>query len=162
VVSGCFNGGMDTLSQDQCLSLLEEAHVAHIGVITDEGPYVTPISYVVLGNKLAFRTAPGRRTEALEVDPRVSVETSSYDAETGDWASVIIRGTAQVIRNDAAKEGVVVDALFEKYRNAFSNLLASPPGSEPVTRFIVVIDVTEMSGRTSGGYVTAKTRPGRL
>lgn len=153
---------MDTLTQDQCQALLEREHVAHIGVITDEGPYVTPISYVFLGNKLAFRTAPGRRAEALEADPRVSVEASTYDPKTGDWASVVVEGTARVIRNDAAKEGVVVDALFEKYRDAFKNLLASPPGSEPVTRFIVVIDVKEISGRTSGGKVTAKTRPGRL
>ncbi|HSF86141.1 MAG TPA: pyridoxamine 5'-phosphate oxidase family protein [Acidimicrobiia bacterium] len=153
---------MDTLTQDQCQALLEQAHVAHIGVITEEGPYVTPISYVFLGNKLAFRTAPGRRTEALEIDRRVSVEVSTYDPDTGDWSSVIVTGTAAVIRNDAAKEGVVVDALFEKYRDAFKNLLSSPPGNEPITRFIVVIDVHEMSGRRSGGYVTAKTRPGRL
>ncbi len=153
---------MDTLTQEQCQNLLEQEHVAHIGVITEEGPYVTPISYVTLGNKLAFRTAPGRRTEALEVDPRVSVEASRYDRETGNWSSVIVRGTASVIRNDAAREQVVVDALFDKYRNAYDNLLSMPAGMGLGTRFIVVIDIHEMSGRTSGGYLQPRTRPGRL
>jgi nitroimidazol reductase NimA-like FMN-containing flavoprotein (pyridoxamine 5'-phosphate oxidase superfamily) len=153
---------MDTLTQEQCRNLLEDEHVAHIGVITDEGPYVTPISYVTLDNKLAFRTAPGRRTEAIEIDPRVSVEASRYDRETGDWSSVIVRGTATVIRNDAAREQVVVDALFDKYRNAYDNLLSMPAGMGLGTRFIVVVDIVEMSGRTSGGYLQPRTRPGRL
>ncbi len=153
---------MDTLSQDQCQALLEQEHVAHIGVITAEGPYVTPISYVNLGNKLAFRTAPGRRTEAIETDPRVSVEVSRYNSETGDWSSVILTGTAQVIRNDPTREQVVVDALFDKYRDAYDNLLSMPAGRGPGTRFIVVIDITDMSGRTSGGYLQPRTRPGRL
>jgi nitroimidazol reductase NimA-like FMN-containing flavoprotein (pyridoxamine 5'-phosphate oxidase superfamily) len=153
---------MDTLTQDQCRELLEQQHVAHIGVITEEGPYVTPISYVFLENRLAFRTAPGRRTEAIEVDPRVSVETSRYDAATGDWSSVIVHGTASVIRNDPAREQVVVDALFDKYRDAYDNLLSLPAGMGPGTRFVVVIEVHEMSGRSSGGFLQPRTRPGRL
>jgi nitroimidazol reductase NimA-like FMN-containing flavoprotein (pyridoxamine 5'-phosphate oxidase superfamily) len=158
----CFNGAMDTLTAEQCQTLLEEAHVGHIGVVTDEGPYVTPISYVVIGNQIAFRTAPGRRTEAIQVDPRVSIEVSRYDRETGDWSSVIVTGTARVIRNDPGKEQIVVDALFEKYRNAYDNLLSLPAGLGPGTRFIVVVDVAEVSGRSSGGYLQPRTRPGRL
>ncbi len=153
---------MDTLTQEECQSLLEREHVAHIGVITEDGPYVTPISYVTLANKLAFRTAPGRRTEAIEIDPRVCVEASQYNRETGDWSSVIVYGKASVIRNDAAREQVVVDALFEKYRNAYDNLLASPGGFGPSTRFVVLVDIEEMSGRSSGGYLQPRTRPGRL
>lgn len=159
---GCFNGAMDTLTREQCQQLLESEHVAHVGVITEDGPYVTPISFVYLGSMLAFRTAPGRRTEAIEVDPRVSVEASTYDADTGDWSSVIVRGTATVVRNDAAKEQVVVDALFEKYRSAYDNLLSTPPGMGPSTRFIVLVEIVELSGRTSSGYMQPRTRPGRL
>lgn len=153
---------MDTLTAEQCQALLEESHVGHIGVVTDEGPYVTPISYVVIGSQIAFRTAPGRRTEAIQGDPRVSIEVSKYDMGTGDWSSVIVSGTARVIRNDPAKEQIVVDALFEKYRNAYDSLLSLPAGLGPGTRFIVVVDVAEMSGRSSGGYLQPRTRPGRL
>ncbi len=153
---------MDTLPLDRCHALFEEEHVAHIGVVTDEGPYVTPISYVFLGAQLAFRTAPGRRTEAIETDPRVSIEVSSYDAATGDWSSAIASGTARVIRNDRLKEQQVVDALLEKYRDAYDNLLPMPAGLGPGTRFIVVVDIIEIAGRTSGGFLRPRTRPGRL
>ncbi len=153
---------MDTLSIDQCHALFEEEHVAHVGVVTEEGPYVTPVSYVHLGAQLAFRTAPGRRTEAIETDPRVSVEVSRYDTSTGDWSSAIARGKARVIRNDRVKEQQVVDALLEKYRDAYDNLLSIRAGSGPGTRFIVVVDIIEMSGRTSGGFLLPRTLPGRL
>lgn len=153
---------MDTLSRERCEALLEEAHVAHIGVITAEGPYVTPISYVVLGNQLAFRTAPGRRTEAIQADPRVSVEVSTNDRTTGDWESVIIAGTAQVVRNDPVRERVVMDRLFEKYRDAYDNLSSLPAGLGAGTRFIVVVEIREISGRSSDGFLQPKTRPGRI
>lgn len=153
---------MDTLTADQCRALLEEAHVGHIGVITDEGPYVTPISYVFAGSQIAFRTAPGRRTEAIQADPRVSIEVSTYDRATGDWSSAIASGTARIVRNDPAREQMVVDALFEKYRNAYDGLLSLPSGLGPGTRFIVVVDIAEVSGRSSGGYLQPRTRPGRL
>jgi nitroimidazol reductase NimA-like FMN-containing flavoprotein (pyridoxamine 5'-phosphate oxidase superfamily) len=156
------NGPVDTLSRERCEALLEEAHVAHMGVVTDEGPYVTPISYVFFGTQIAFRTAPGRRTEALRVDPRVCVEVSTYVEATGDWESVIAMGTARVLQDDQAREQLVVDALFDKYRNAYDNLLSLPAGLGPGTRFIVVIDVSEISGRCSGGYLQPRTRPGRL
>ena len=152
---------MDTLTQEQCEALLTEEYVAHIAVITPEGPYVTPISYVYADTELAFRTAPGRRTEAIEVDPRVSIEVSRYDAESGNWTSAIAFGTARVVRDDELKEQVVVDLLFEKYRDAYDNLLSMSSGF-PGIRFIVVVDIAEISGRSSGGYLSQRTRPGRL
>jgi nitroimidazol reductase NimA-like FMN-containing flavoprotein (pyridoxamine 5'-phosphate oxidase superfamily) len=153
---------MDALTMDQCHTLFTEEHVAHMGVITADGPYVTPISYVFFGTQLAFRTAPGRRTEALRIDPRVSVEVSRYERDTGSWTSAIASGTARIIRDDAAKEQVVIEGLFEKYRDAYDNLLSLSGGSPPGIRFIVLIDIDEISGRTSGGFMGPRTRPGRL
>lgn len=160
--SCCFNGVMDTLTSEECQSLLEEEKVAHIGVITDGGPYVTPISYVLVGGHLAFRTAPGRRTEAIEADPRVSIEVSRYDEETGDWSSVIVTGTARVMPEGEDSDQVVVDALFDKYRHAYQSLLSVPSGIGLGPRFIVTVEIAEISGRTSGGFLTQRTRPGRL
>lgn len=157
----CFNALMDTLTQEECEALLADEYVAHIAVITPEGPYVTPISHVYADGELAFRTAPGRRTEAIEVDPRVSIEVSRYDKESGNWTSAIAFGTARIIRGDELKEQSVVDALFEKYRDAYGNLLSMPSGF-PGIRFIVAVDVSEISGRSSGGYLSQRTRPGRL
>jgi nitroimidazol reductase NimA-like FMN-containing flavoprotein (pyridoxamine 5'-phosphate oxidase superfamily) len=117
---------------------------------------------VFFGSQLAFRTAPGRRTEALEVDPRVSLEVSRYEAETGSWSSAIASGTVRFVRDDPAKEQLVIDGLFEKYRDAYDNLLSVPAGFPPGIRFIVVVDIDEISGRTSGGFMGPRTRPGRL
>jgi len=153
---------MDTLTPEECRSLLEHQHVAHIGVVTPDGPYVTPISYAIVGTELAFRTAPGRRTEAIEADARVSVEVSDYDAETGDWASVIVTGTARIMADEPITEQAVIDALFDKYRHAYQSLLSVPSDIGFGPRFVVLVELAEVSGRKSGGFMSTRTRPGRL
>jgi nitroimidazol reductase NimA-like FMN-containing flavoprotein (pyridoxamine 5'-phosphate oxidase superfamily) len=156
---------MDRLTTEESLALLAERPVAHVGVIAPEGPYVTPISYVLTGSdpvRLVFRTAPGKRSDAIEMDNRVSVEASRYDDDTGSWASVIVRGRARIVRNDPALEVEVVSALVDKYRSAYDTLLAPPPHADSRTIFLVVVDVLEVSGRRAGTPLGPRTRPGRL
>ena len=51
---------MEPISESEARRLLEEEMVAHIGVIVDGEPYVTPMSFVVDGNRILFRTKPGQ------------------------------------------------------------------------------------------------------
>lgn len=143
------------------MDLLREELVAHIGVATADGPYVTPVSFVYSGEDIAFRTRPGTRLSALTADPRVCVEVSRYDRETGAWESVVVRGHARRITDDQRIQQVIA-AILGKYRQAFGSLLAPgaalPLGDEAV----VVVGVEEITGRSSGSFFGPRTRPGRM
>jgi nitroimidazol reductase NimA-like FMN-containing flavoprotein (pyridoxamine 5'-phosphate oxidase superfamily) len=153
---------MDPTTEAEAREFLIEAKVAHIGVVSDGDPYVSPVSFVLDGNRILFRTKPGKRFEALMANPRVSIEASRFDEETGDWISVIVQGRA-VERTDTATGALVVGMLFEKY----SNVLGSPlgrDGFQAMATFphVVEVAIDEITGMVSGRGLSLRTRPGRL
>ena len=153
---------MEQVSPQQAWAFLEAAPVAHIGVLAEGEPYVTPMSFVVDGERILFRTKPGRRFSALEQNPVVSIEVSSYDSTNGDWTSVIVKGKAYETTDDQIIS-LTVERLFQKYRDALGSPLGRG-GLQPLASFphVVVVEIEEISGMTSGGGLGARTRPGRL
>lgn len=151
---------MNDLTWARCRDLLADSRVAHLAVISDGEPYVSPISYVLLEDSIGIRTGPGKRVEALRQNPRVCVEVSDYDDTSGDWESVIIWGTAEFVEEDHRSQEIIF-AFFEKYRE----VLGSPlnPGSViPEPDVIIRIPIEESAGRSSGSYLSVRSRPGRL
>lgn len=150
------------MSEAAARQLLERAPVAHVGVIAEGAPYVSPMSFVVEGNTIMFRTMPGRRLSALKANPAVSIEASRFDEESGDWASVIVTGKARLVDDDASRQ-LVLGKLYEKYRDVLGSPL-SRGGPQPMASLphVVVVEIEEISGMSSSGLFSLRTRPGRL
>lgn len=152
---------MDELNRSEALELLAELRVGHVATAAGGEPYVTPISYVVLGDELFFRTLPGRRLDALRANPRLCVEASRAD-DDGNWESVVAWGDAYEVP-DPHREADVVEALLAKYHDSTDSLLsfgqARPFDPKPL---VVGVPLDTISGRTSGRGLTPRTRPGRL
>jgi nitroimidazol reductase NimA-like FMN-containing flavoprotein (pyridoxamine 5'-phosphate oxidase superfamily) len=153
---------VEPISDEEALRLLAEALVAHIGVVEDGKPYVTPMSFVLDGRRLLFRTKPGKRFEAIGANPSVCVEVSSFDEETGDWVSVVITGTAREL-TDEDTTSRTVELLFDKYESFLGSPLGHG-GLQPMASFPHVIEVSidEITGMSSGRGFGFRTRPGRL
>ncbi len=153
---------MEVLTDAEAWDLLTYSPVAHIGVVVDGEPYVTPMSFVVHEGRILFRTKPGRRAAAIAANPAVSIEVSSFDPDNGDWASVVVRGKA-VETFDGPLGALTIEKLYEKYRDALGSPL-SGGGLQPMASFphVIVVEVEEISGMASGGGLGARTRPGRL
>lgn len=150
---------MIDLDRDECLRVLDEGYVAHIGVLSDGVPYVTPMSYVMMGDTLYFRTGPGRRVEALVEEPLCCVEVTIL-REDDAWESVLFWGEAELV-DDPNHRADVVAALLRKYHTE-APLGSSSPSFLPKEHPIVAIPPTELTGRASGLALGRQTRPGRL
>lgn len=154
---------MQELTAAETQQLMAESPVGHLAVIAEEGPYVSPMSHVMIDGDIYIRTGPGRRTEALQSEPRVCVEVSRFDLESGDWVSAIAWGRAEII-DDPHVEEEVVAALFTKYREQMGSPFAFswvPPVSAQ-DAITVRIEVDMLTGRSSGKGLAPRTRPGRL
>lgn len=153
---------MEEITDDRAKIFLKDAAVAHIGVISDGEPYVTPMSFVLEGTRILFRTKPGKRYEGMTENPTVSIEASTFDEESGDWISVIVKGTASLVIDDETIERTV-QLLLQKYESSLGSPLTRG-GIQPMATFPHVMEVTieEITGMRSGGYMAARTRPGRL
>ena len=153
---------MEAITAEQARRFLEESLVAHIGVISLGEPYVTPMSFVVDDDRILFRTKPGKRHEAMLENPVVSIEASTFDTETGDWTSVIVRGRAAEAPDDATIT-LTVQLLFQKYGTVLGSPL-SRGEIQPMASFphVVQVPIDEITGMSSGGGFAVRTRPGRL
>lgn len=153
---------MEPISEAEALEFLTQATVAHLAVVDHGEPYVTPMSFVVDGRRLLFRTKPGKRFEAIESHPQVCIEVSKYDETTGDWISVLIEGEASEA-TDEETTSRTVGLLLEKYATA----LGSPFGTgglQPMSSFphVIQVPIEKLTGMSSGRGFSYRTRPGRL
>lgn len=153
---------MEPITSQQAREFITEALVAHIGVISEGRPYVTPMSFVVDEDRILFRTKPGKRFEGMVSNPVVSIEASHFDNDTGDWVSVIVIGTATEVHDDETVSRTV-QLLLQKYESVLGSPL-SRGGLQPMASFphVVSVSIDEITGMASGGGFGAKTRPGRL
>ena len=153
---------VDPLSREEALELLAGAPVAHLGLISEGTPYVTPMSFVVDRDRILFRTTAGKKLYALRQEPNVCVEASQFDPESGEWASVIVTGKAFEV-DDRRTGAHAVELLYAKYSDALGDPL-SRGGLQPLPGIPHVIEVTieEISGMSSGRGFRPRTRPGRL
>jgi nitroimidazol reductase NimA-like FMN-containing flavoprotein (pyridoxamine 5'-phosphate oxidase superfamily) len=153
---------MDQLTREEALQLLNTAPVAHLGLISDGAPYVTPMSFVVEGREILFRTMAGKKLNALRDNPNVCVEVSQFDEESGEWISVIVTGIASEVE-DRNKGERVVQLLFNKYSEVLGDPL-SRGGLQPMPGlpFLISVEIDQMTGVSSGRGFSPRTRPGRL
>ncbi len=152
---------MDALNLQEIEQLLDEGRVAHIAVVDDEVPYVSPLSYIYTNGSVAFRTLEGRRVRALRANPRTCIEVTRYDEETGDWSSVIGFGDAELVEDDVVA-GAFVAQLLRKYDQSFEQLFGVPNRPLPAPGHVVRVPLDSVEGRCSGRFLGTKTRPGRL
>lgn len=153
---------MEPITREEAIAILEAAPVAHIGLIHQDRPYVTPMSFVVDKGRILFRTMPGRKLDALRENSSVCIEVSRFDESTGDWVSVIVRGEASESNSEEDSE-LVVRSLLSKYRPSTGPHL-SRGGIQPMIGLphVIVVEIEEISGMCSGRGLGHRTKPGRL
>lgn len=154
---------MNPLTRDRALEFLESQLVAHLGLVVDGAPYVTPMSYVVDGDRILFRTMAGTKLEGIKENPEVCVEVASFDEETGDWVSVIVRGTARLV-DDADTRQATISRLYSKYEKVMGSPLSGGGGLMPLggSPYVIEVPIREISGMSSDGGFRVRTKPGRL
>jgi nitroimidazol reductase NimA-like FMN-containing flavoprotein (pyridoxamine 5'-phosphate oxidase superfamily) len=167
---------MEELPASRVDQLLDSAKFAHIAVVSGGDPYVSPLSFVRFEDSLFFRCTAGERVEALQVHPRASASIVEFDDETGAWESVLVRGDARILEDDQTEDAVVV-LFLDKYRD-YTLALGSGPRLHtfddagigwigtaevpPGDAVLFSLEMGEVTGRTSGRWMTPGTRPGRL
>lgn len=151
---------MNQLTPQEIAEVIDGAKFAHIGVISNDRPYVTPISFVPLGGSIGFRSLTGKRLDAIAANGQVSIEITEYDAATGSWRCVVAAGHAVVVE-DPTEEANIIHALLTRYAESFNSLLGDTAPAMG-RAYVIKIEFDEVTGRSSGTFLQPKTRPGRL
>lgn len=94
--------GLEVIDPDECRRLLAADEVGRLALIDGGTPAVFPINYVVDGDAVVFRTAPGTK---LSAGPRrrVAFEIDDFDRSRRTGWSVVVTGRLEeVTAYDAA------------------------------------------------------------
>ncbi|THE07502.1 pyridoxamine 5'-phosphate oxidase family protein [Microbacterium oleivorans] len=81
------------MGEDECWNLLARGTLGRLAVTGSKGPEIFPVTYVVDGPSVLFRTAPGAKLIAMALDARVAFEADEYDDVSA--ASVVVQGVAR-------------------------------------------------------------------
>ncbi|GGH92083.1 pyridoxamine 5'-phosphate oxidase family protein [Arthrobacter liuii] len=90
---------VQNLEHHECWALLRTVSVGRLAVLADGRPDIFPVNYTVDGGTVVFRTGQGTKLSAASGDSPVAVEADGVDPETGLAWSVVIKGTAALVKS---------------------------------------------------------------
>lgn len=95
------HAGLLVLTFEECLDRIASSGVGRVAFVADGEIEVLPVNYTVEGARVAFRTAAGSKLEAAVEQAVVAFEVDAFDrAERSGW-SVVIKGRAEVVSDEA-------------------------------------------------------------
>ncbi len=89
------------LTKDECFRLLSGQHLGRLALTDDHGPIALPVNYVLDQHTVLFRTAEGTKLDAATRGARVAFEIDGVDEATRTGWSVLVRGEAALITDQA-------------------------------------------------------------
>lgn len=95
------HAGLESLPLEVCLRLLESVPVGRVSFCTDGEVITLPVNHVVDGQNVVFRTDRGSKLSAADRRDHVAFEADDYDRRTQTGWSVLVKGRAEVVREDA-------------------------------------------------------------
>jgi len=141
------------MTRNEIEALLAKALVGRLGTCNRDEPYVVPICFLHVENKIYFHSRPeGKKLENMKVNPRVCFQVDEYNLAPSPrpcdfsmhYRSVIIFGRVRFLK-DAKERLKALNAMLDKYDTSHS---AEPIDEAMVDRVAVAeITVEEMSGK---------------
>jgi hypothetical protein len=107
--------GLEVIDPDECRRLLAADEIGRLAILDGTTPAVFPVNYVLDGEAIVFRTAPGTK---LSEGPRarVAFEIDHFDrAERTGWSVVVAGRLEEVTHYDAATFERVSDLPVEPW-----------------------------------------------
>lgn len=92
------NDAVIELSQQECWDLLRSHQFGRLAFHLGPEVHLTPVNYMVDGDTLLFRTAPGNKLVGVAMNSDVVFEIDEYDEQIA--SSVIVRGVARRLDED--------------------------------------------------------------
>ena len=135
------------LSDVQCREVLARQRMCVLSVVDGAEPYAVPVFYGFDGEDLYLGIAEGRKTRALDANPRVHIVVT--EVGPGDaWRSVAIAGCARTLTDGTERQrGIDVLIAHNRRFRERSSEAASPP-RRPAGGRVMRIDPSLVSGRS--------------
>ena len=154
---------------DALHAILDAGLVAHVGVVTPDGPIVLPMAYGRHGDELYLHGASGNALLAAAAGADVCVTVTIVDGlvfgrspfkNSMNYRCVVVRGEAREVVDDGEKRAalaVISDHVTDTWETG-----RAPTDAEVRSTTVLAVPLAELSGkvRTGGPTDTAEDRSG--
>lgn len=82
---------MKRLSKQECLSLLEQCQVGHLGCISERGPYIVPVHYIFHDGDLYLHSRMGEKIRLMRQNSAVCLQVEKVE-DASQWRSAMALG----------------------------------------------------------------------
>lgn len=93
--------GLEILSDVECHEHLALGAVGRIGFVDEGSPVILPVNYTLDGRAIVFRTAAGSKLSVGMMQRPVCFEVDEWDTVTHTGWSVLAKGIADEVLDDA-------------------------------------------------------------
>jgi nitroimidazol reductase NimA-like FMN-containing flavoprotein (pyridoxamine 5'-phosphate oxidase superfamily) len=93
--------GLVILDAEECYEHLRNEPVGRLGFVDRGEPVILPINYAVDGRSIVFRTGQGSKLATALMGQPVCLEIDGWDGMAHTGWSVVIKGIADVVRDEA-------------------------------------------------------------
>ncbi|HLZ36302.1 MAG TPA: pyridoxamine 5'-phosphate oxidase family protein, partial [Mycobacteriales bacterium] len=98
--------GLEVLSREECLTLLETVPVGRIVVTISALPVILPVHFSVVDGTVVIRTSPGTKLATATRNTVVAFEADSVDAQGEVGWSVAVTGTAASVSDPVERQAL--------------------------------------------------------
>lgn len=141
-------------------AILDEALVCHVGFAAEGQPYVLPMNFARMGDRLVLHGAPGSRLLlALRAGTPVCVSVTLLDGvvlarsafrHSLNYRSVVVLGAAQEIGDREGKRAALA-AIVEHVMPGRGAVARAPTDAELDATRVLALPVTEASAKIRSG-----------
>lgn len=137
-----------TMNTSKCKLLLSQNYIGHLGYISQNRPFVVPITYFFKDDQIICYSGEGHKITAMRLHEPVALEVSDITS-VKQWTSVAVHGRFQELSGPDAKAklhefslGVKDVILKSEHRDLdfISEFSAKVESNEIPTVFIINID----------------------
>jgi nitroimidazol reductase NimA-like FMN-containing flavoprotein (pyridoxamine 5'-phosphate oxidase superfamily) len=104
------HAGVEVIDRDGCVRLLASEEVGRLAVVDGGAPLVLPVNYVMDGEAIVIRTAPGTKLR-VGLDGPVCFEIDGFNRTTRAGWSVVVAGRLEEVDEHRTDEYCRVRAL---------------------------------------------------
>jgi hypothetical protein len=135
------------LSENEMLTLLDEARVGRLGLNDVLQPYVVPTDFAY-DNGAIFIHSPrdGKKSGLARKDPHVTFEVDKFNDDVTEYKSIIIRGDIEEVLDDPGKRGAMRLLAKKAARSPGWHAHPGGKGANMPSISIFKINVKEMTG----------------
>ena len=126
--------------------LLRRNHVGRLAFRRGASVDIEPLGYVMTGNWIYLRSAPGTKLTALRGNPYVAFEVDEVEGPF-DWRSVVVHGTVYMLPEDGSPQERQARARAVRlFRRAMPETL-TPDDPVPERAHVYGLNIQTFSGR---------------